>query len=102
MKSASLVFRLLPLLAASTAVGGSASPTPVIAATNINEIAEAYVKLVLAIGQHDPDYVDAYYGPPEWKKQLKKSLVTIALKAARLRATASVPAENISLILAGR
>jgi len=44
MKSASLVFRLLPLLAASTAVGVSASPTPVIAATNINEIAEAYTR----------------------------------------------------------
>ena len=94
---------MLRLLAASTAVDVSASPTPVIAATNINEIAEAYVKLVLAIGQHDPDYVDAYYGgPPEWKKQPKKSLVTIALEAARLRATASVHAENISVMLAGR
>ena len=30
-------------------------------------IAADYVKLVLAVGQHDPDYVDAYYGPPEWK-----------------------------------
>ncbi len=29
--------------------------------------AERYVKLVLAVGQHDPDYVDAYYGPPEWR-----------------------------------
>jgi hypothetical protein len=26
------------------------------------------VKLVLAVGRHDPLYVDAYYGPPEWKK----------------------------------
>jgi len=33
----------------------------------LNPIAEAYVKLVLALGQHDPDYVDAYYGPVEWK-----------------------------------
>jgi hypothetical protein len=30
-------------------------------------VAEQYVKLVLAVGQHDADYVDAYYGPPEWK-----------------------------------
>jgi hypothetical protein len=29
--------------------------------------AEQYVKLVLALGQHDADYVDAYYGPAEWK-----------------------------------
>ena len=33
----------------------------------MDTIAEAYVKLVLALGQHDPDYVDAYYGPSEWK-----------------------------------
>lgn len=34
----------------------------------MNRIAESYVRLVLALGQHDPDYVDAYYGPPEWRK----------------------------------
>ncbi len=33
----------------------------------MNTIAEAYVKLVLKIGQHDADFVDAYYGPEEWK-----------------------------------
>ncbi len=32
-----------------------------------DQSAQGYVKLVLALGQHDPDYVDAYYGPPEWK-----------------------------------
>ena len=31
-------------------------------------IAEAYVKLVLAVGEHDGDYVDAYYGPEEWRE----------------------------------
>ena len=30
-------------------------------------IAERYVRLVLAVGRHDPDYVDAYYGPDEWR-----------------------------------
>ncbi|MGB5289106.1 MAG: hypothetical protein WBN42_11510 [Ignavibacteriaceae bacterium] len=33
----------------------------------MNNIAEGYVKLVLNIGQYDPVYVDAYYGPKEWK-----------------------------------
>jgi len=33
----------------------------------MNTIAERYVKLVLSIGVYDPDYVDAYYGPEEWK-----------------------------------
>jgi hypothetical protein len=30
-------------------------------------LAERYVRLVLAVGQHDADYVDAFYGPPEWR-----------------------------------
>lgn len=33
----------------------------------MNSIAERYVKLVLKIGVYDPDYVDAFYGPDEWK-----------------------------------
>ena len=33
----------------------------------IDRIAESYVKLTLEIGLYDPDFVDAYYGPPEWK-----------------------------------
>src|SRR6266513_3225822 len=80
MRCASLVCVLL-LLAALTTQG--ATPT----ATSVNKIAEAYVKLVLAMGQHDPDYVDAYYGPPEWKKQSeeKNPLDAIALEATRLR-----------------
>ncbi len=36
-------------------------------------IAEAYVKLVLAMGQHDPDYVDAYYGPPQWRTEAERT-----------------------------
>jgi hypothetical protein len=37
--------------------------------SQIDRIAESYVKLVLAVGQHDPEYVDSYYGPPEWQEQ---------------------------------
>ena len=33
----------------------------------INDVAEGYVKLVLAVGQHDVDFVDAYYGPEAWR-----------------------------------
>ena len=35
---------------------------------SLSAIAERYVHLVLAIGQHDPSYVDAYYGPPQWQQ----------------------------------
>jgi hypothetical protein len=33
----------------------------------MNGVAEGYVKLVLEVGMYDPLYVDAYYGPKEWK-----------------------------------
>lgn len=35
----------------------------------MNIIAEAYVKLVLKIGQHDSDFIDDYFGPEEWKPE---------------------------------
>ena len=47
------------------------------------------MKLVLALGQHDADYVDAYYGPPEWKAEAannKIGLDAIAADAAQLTA----------------
>jgi len=40
----------------------------------MNTIAEDYVKLVLNIGQYDADFVDAYYGPAEWRADLKTNL----------------------------
>src|SRR3979411_214335 len=54
---------------------------------SMNAIAEQYVRLVLAVGQHDADYVDAFYGPAEWKadaERLKAPLPEIAAAAARL------------------
>src|SRR6267142_6475385 len=59
-------------------------------ADSMNGIAERYAHLVLSLGQHDPDYVDAFYGPPEWKTQAekeKKSLDAIGAEAAELSAT---------------
>src|SRR6478672_1737643 len=60
------------------------------AAEDMNAIAGRYAHLVLALGQHDPDYVDAFYGPAEWKTQAekeKKSLDAIGAEAAKLSAT---------------
>src|SRR5947209_5942205 len=75
------------LLAGTVPVSSATKSTETLAA---NQIAEAYVKLVLAMGQHDPDYVDAYYGPAEWKTQAeeqKKSLEAIGAEAAKLSVT---------------
>jgi hypothetical protein len=55
--------------------------------TTMNALAERYVRLVLAVGQHDADYVDAYYGPPAWRKEAeaqKLPLMEIASRAAAL------------------
>jgi hypothetical protein len=55
--------------------------------TAMNEMAERYVKLVLAVGEHDPIYVDAYSGPEAWRinaKEEKKPLATIEQEARRL------------------
>jgi hypothetical protein len=42
----------------------------------LNQIAEHYVKLVLAVGQHDAGYVDAYIGPPSWQNEAQQSPAT--------------------------
>jgi len=40
----------------------------------LDEEAERYVKLALQLGEYDPDYVDAYLGPPEWVQSAKDNL----------------------------
>jgi hypothetical protein len=54
-----------PQTAAQT--GGTAAATATGGSEPMNPIAESYVKLALDLGQHDADYVDAFYGPPEWR-----------------------------------
>jgi hypothetical protein len=70
----------------------------------MNRIAETYVKLVLAVGQHDTDYVDAYYGPPEWRTEAEKAkrpLPEIRTEAAalldQLRTLPAQPAQDNEL-----
>jgi hypothetical protein len=66
----------------------------------MNAVAERYVHLVLALGQYDPDYIDAFYGPAEWKTQAekeKKSLDAIGAEAAELSALlAKIPEAETS------
>ncbi len=47
----------------------------------MNIIAESYVKLVLKVGQFDPNYVDAYYGPEDWKPKSNLTEDTSALQS---------------------
>jgi hypothetical protein len=53
----------------------------------IDDLAVQYVRLVLAMGLHDADYVDAYYGPGELQADVaaeKPSLAVIAGRAGSL------------------
>ena len=68
-------------------------------AHSLEAVAENYAKLVLALGEHDAGYVDAYYGPEEWQTEINNnpsSLADIAEQANTLMAELSAhpPAEN--------
>jgi hypothetical protein len=62
---------------------------------SMNTLAERYVRLVLAVGQHDADYVDAFYGPADWRKEAESAklpLAEIESRAATLaRELSAVP-----------
>ena len=49
-------------------------------AETLERMAIRYLKLALEIGAHDPDYVDAYYGPALWREEANaanRSLATL-------------------------
>ena len=58
----SAIAAMILLAACASGSAGAAKGT-------LDAAAEAYVKLVLAVGRHDPLYVDAFYGPPAWKTE---------------------------------
>src|SRR5688572_30233690 len=72
------------LLAASS--GGAPQRGKSTDTSPMNAFAESYVKLVLAFGQHDADYVDAYYGPAEWKKDAESAKVPLDQIRSRAQA----------------
>ena len=84
---------LLFVAATGCATGEDANP--------MEGTAERYVKLVLALGHHDADYVDAYYGPQEWRDEVdadSASLSSIRARAENLRdhlAEMSVPTDEL-------
>jgi hypothetical protein len=57
----------LVVAAAAMAFAGTA-----VAAT-VQDVAERYTRLVLAIGVHDASYVDAYYGPAQLQQDVTKA-----------------------------
>lgn len=83
------VLRSALLIVCALAVGGcrrSEPGAPTLAgpaAGLLDRAAESYVRLALALDRHDPGYVDAYYGPPQWKAEVEaKSWSLQQIKAA--------------------
>ncbi len=74
------IFLIVSLLAANAACS-VLQPEPSRNGTTmpktVNEVGTAYVKLVLALGQHDADYVDAYYGPASWREEVERRRETL-------------------------
>ena len=87
MRSLRAMLLLIALAACQSSDDQAGRPVAVSYDSIMKPIAEQYVKLVLAVGEHDPNYVDAYYGPAEWRdaaKAQKPTLDSIDTQAARL------------------
>ena len=55
---------------------------------SLDEIAADYVQMQLEIGEREPGYVDAFYGPKEWQDAAKaapRSLADLTAEAANLK-----------------
>ena len=51
---------------------------PAMPETSLDDLAESFVKLALALGQHDQDYVDAYFGPESWREAVEEDQLSLA------------------------
>jgi hypothetical protein len=87
-----LVLTLLPTAGCDRPAADDAMNTEITAEdarsdTLLASVAEHYVRLVLAAGQHDGNYVDSYYGEPQWKADAEAEeapLDTVHGRVARL------------------
>lgn len=82
--------RILKLTLLALICASCSASVPDGSAARLDAVAEQYVRLALALGEHDDDYVDAYYGPAEWRitaREQAMPLDAIAVAADRLVAT---------------
>lgn len=73
----------------SLALAACATPAPPQPEAALNALAERYVRLSLEIGTHEDGYIDAYYGPAEWKTEAEaapRSIDELQLATAALHA----------------
>ena len=62
--------RLVLLLLACVLLAGCVTNrgTTWVVGRNLDELSRDYMQVQLEIGEHDEGYIDAYYGPPEWRE----------------------------------
>jgi hypothetical protein len=77
------------LLALALAAGMLARPATAVSQPPLDQVALQYVRLALEVGEHEPGYIDAYFGAPEIRaaaKANKRDLPTLARDTQALRA----------------
>ncbi len=75
------------LVTLTTAAERASSDESGNAMETMNQVAEQYVRMVLAVGEHDPGYVDAYYGAAERRAEVVAAAEP--LEAVRAQAVAA-------------
>ena len=110
MRLAALCLLLSPMLlvpqGCTSDPADAASTARPPAAEALAPAAEGYVALVLALGRHDPQVVDAYYGPKAWKERADQGApVPLATLLDRARALltevrAAGPSDRRTFLLA--
>ena len=91
---------LRSLLALLLLAGCATTPPPAADADPLDAIARDYVRLQLEIGARDEGYVDAYYGPAEWREAAQagpRTVPQLAEAAAALQgrlAGIAVPSDS--------
>lgn len=90
IKHLALVALAVPLL------GAAPAPKP----TALDAVARDYVHLTLEAGEREPEYVDAYYGPPAWQAAAKahpRSVARLQQDANVLKARAeAIPVKGLT------
>jgi hypothetical protein len=74
------VLYFLALAVAALSADGSGKP-----AAGIDAVAEDYVRLALIVGAYAPGYIDAYYGPEEWRIKNEDDLLRRGFPGVGLR-----------------
>jgi len=67
----------LLMLLGACATAPTPTPAPDPSGDSLDAIARDYVALILEIGEREPGYVDAYYGPAAWQEAAKANPRTV-------------------------